>query len=97
MDLVDFYPFLFEGFPRKNCCLIVVNLLLFGWLCCWLNYLLNLFLAHKERNVIFRTIAFGYLYMRRWMDPTLHEHIYDETKADIVLKKLENIFARKTS
>ena len=31
------------------------------------------------------------------MDPTLHEHIYDETKANIVWKKLENIFARKTT
>ena len=30
------------------------------------------------------------------MDPTLHEHIYDETKADVVWKELENIFARKT-
>ena len=36
-------------------------------------------------------------YMRRWMDPTLHEHIYDETKAEVVWKNLENIFARKTS
>ena len=36
-------------------------------------------------------------YMRRWMDPTLHEHIYDETKADVVWKKLENIFSRKIS
>ena len=34
-----------------------------------------------------KTIA----YMRRWMDPTLHEHIYDETKADAIWKKLENI------
>ena len=39
----------------------MVDLLLFGWLCCWLNFLLNLFLAHKEGNVIFRTIAFGSL------------------------------------
>ena len=31
------------------------------------------------------------------MDPTPHEHIYDETKANIVWKKLENIFARKTT
>ena len=31
------------------------------------------------------------------MDQTLHEHIYDETKADVVWKKVENIFARKTS
>ena len=31
------------------------------------------------------------------MDPTLHENIYDETKACVVWKKLENIFARKTS
>ena len=31
------------------------------------------------------------------MDSTLHEHIYDETKADVVWKKLEIIFARKTS
>ena len=23
-------------------------------------------------------------YMRMWMDPTLHEHIYDEMKADVV-------------
>ena len=30
------------------------------------------------------------------MNPTLHEHIYDETKADVVWKKLENIFSRKT-
>ena len=36
-------------------------------------------------------------YMRRWMDPTLHEHIYDETKANVVWKNFENIFARKTS
>ena len=36
-------------------------------------------------------------YMRRWKDPTLHEHIYDEMKADVVWKKLENIFTRKTS
>ena len=40
-----------------------------------------------------KTIA----YMRRWMNRTLHEHISDETKADVVWKKLENIFARKTS
>ena len=31
------------------------------------------------------------------MDQTQHEHIYDETKADVVWKKLENIFAMKTS
>ena len=31
------------------------------------------------------------------MDPTLHEHIYDETKVDVVWKKLENIFCHKTS
>ena len=36
-------------------------------------------------------------YRRRWMDLTLHRHIYDETKADVVWKKLENIFSRKTS
>ena len=36
-------------------------------------------------------------YMRRWMDPTLYEHISDETKANVVWKKLENIFAKKTS
>ena len=30
------------------------------------------------------------------MNPTLHEHIYDETKADVVWKKLENLFARIT-
>ena len=29
------------------------------------------------------------------MNSTLHEHIYDETKADVVWKKLENLFARK--
>ena len=23
-------------------------------------------------------------YMRMWMDPTLHEQIYDETKTDVV-------------
>ena len=56
-----FYPFLFEGFPRKNCSLIVVDLLLFGWICCWLNCLFNLFLAHEEGNVIFKIIAFGSL------------------------------------
>ena len=39
-----------------------------------------------------KTIA----YIRRWMDPSLHEYIYDETKAYVVWKKLENIFARKT-
>ena len=47
-----FLPFSFEGFPCKICCLIVVDLLLFGWLCCWLNCLLNLFLAHDEGKVI---------------------------------------------
>ena len=31
------------------------------------------------------------------MDLTLHEHIYDEMKVDVVWKKLENLFARKTS
>ena len=36
-------------------------------------------------------------YMRIWMDPTLHEHIYDETKVDVVWKKLENIFSKKAS
>ena len=35
--------------------------------------------------------------MRIGMDPTLLEHIYDETKADVVWKKLENIFVKKTS
>ena len=30
------------------------------------------------------------------MDQTLHEHIYDETKAD-VWKKFENLFVRKPS
>ena len=40
-----------------------------------------------------KTIA----YMRRWIDSTLHEHIYDETKAYVVWKKLQNLFARKTS
>ena len=36
-------------------------------------------------------------YMRRWLDPTLHEQIYDETKTNVVWKKLEILFARKTS
>ena len=36
-------------------------------------------------------------YLRRWMDQTLHEHIYDETKTNAVWKKLENLFSRKTS
>ena len=31
------------------------------------------------------------------MDPTLHEHNYDEMKADVVWKKLKNLFTRKTS
>ena len=30
------------------------------------------------------------------MDPTLHEHIFDETKADVIWKKLENLFSKKT-
>ena len=34
-------------------------------------------------------------YMIRWMDLTLYEHIFYETKAD-VWKKLENLFAKKT-
>ena len=54
----SFLPFLFEGFLRKNCCLIAVDLLLFGWFYCWLNYLLNLFLSHKKGKIIFRTITF---------------------------------------
>ena len=29
------------------------------------------------------------------MDSTLHEHIYDETKVNVVWKKLENIFPKK--
>ena len=36
-------------------------------------------------------------YMRMWMDPTLHEHIYDEIKACIVWKKFESLFVMKTS
>ena len=36
-------------------------------------------------------------YMRRWVDPTLNEHIFYETKAYVVWKKLENLFSRKTS
>ena len=56
-----FSPFSFGGFPCIYCCLIVVNLLLLDWLCCWINCLLNLFLAHKEGKVIFRTIVFGSL------------------------------------
>ena len=55
------FTFSFGGFPRKNCCLIVVDLLLFDWLCCWVNCLLNLFLAHKEGNIIFRIIVFDSL------------------------------------
>ena len=31
------------------------------------------------------------------MDPTLHEHIYDETKASVIWKNLENLFVVKTS
>ena len=31
------------------------------------------------------------------MNPTLHEYIYDEMKLDIVWKKLENLFSKKTS
>ena len=31
------------------------------------------------------------------MNQTLHEHIYDEMKADVVWKKFENLFSRKTS
>ena len=31
------------------------------------------------------------------MDPTQHEHIYDETKAYVVWTKLENLFTKKTS
>ena len=31
------------------------------------------------------------------MDLTLHEHISNEMKVDVVWKKLENLFARKTS
>ena len=29
------------------------------------------------------------------MDSTLHEHIFYETKADVVWKKLENLFVKK--
>ena len=35
-------------------------------------------------------------YIRMWMNPNLHEHIFDETKTYVVWKKLENLFARKT-
>ena len=31
------------------------------------------------------------------MDPALHEHIYNETKANVVWKKLEKFFEVKTS
>ena len=55
------FTFSFKGFPRKNCCLIVVDLLVFSWLCCWVNCLLNLFLAHKVGKIIFRIIVFGSL------------------------------------
>ena len=30
------------------------------------------------------------------MDPTLHEHIFDETKVDVVWKRLENLISKKT-
>ena len=34
-------------------------------------------------------------YIRRWMDINLHEHISDETRADVVWQRLENLFAKK--
>ena len=34
-------------------------------------------------------------YIRRWMDINLHEHISDETRADVVWQRLENLFLRK--
>ena len=37
----------------------------------------------------------SHAYMIRWMDPTQHEHIYDETKADVAWIKLENHFSEK--
>ena len=56
-----FLPFLFEGFSRKNYCLIMIDLLLLGWLCYWINCLLNLFLAHKKKKVISKIIVFDSL------------------------------------
>ena len=56
-----FFTLFIWGFPRKNCCLTVVDLLLLGWLCCLFNCLFNLFLVHKEGNVNFRIIVFGSL------------------------------------
>ena len=34
-------------------------------------------------------------YIKRWMDTNLHEHISNEIKADVVWKKLENLFAKR--
>ena len=36
-------------------------------------------------------------YIRRWMEMNLHEHISNETRADVVWQKLENLFAKKTA
>ena len=47
-----FLPFSFGGFPHKNYCLIMVDLLLLGWLCHWLICLLNLF-WHIKREISF--------------------------------------------
>ena len=70
-----FLPFLFEGFQRKNCCLIVIDLLLFGWLCCWLNCLLNLFLAHKEGNVILEQLHLVVFPNMNMMHPNIVEEL----------------------
>ena len=68
------FTFSFGGFPCKNCYLIVVDLLLFGWLCYWVNCLLNLFLAHKEGKIIFRIIVFGSLSQDHIQIPLKYRH-----------------------
>ena len=35
-------------------------------------------------------------YIKRWMNINLYEHISDETRADVVWQRLENLFAKKT-
>ena len=36
-------------------------------------------------------------HIRRWIDQNVFEDICDETKADVVWKKLENLFEKKTA
>ena len=83
-----FLPFSFGGFPRQNCCLIVVGILLFGWLCCWLIFFVEPILAHEEGNVIFRFIVF---------DSLSQQYLFALAGLDVLMVLFLGFYTKKTS